>query len=593
MLYLFVFILLVSATRDTKVIVVELHNVTRVEEARAFAQEHSLELLEKETQHLPKHFWAFYAEHHRSRQLSKRLDESEKVIWHEIQEKRRRYTRGESSLEEEKKSFLRRGAPLLGNPKTARSGASDPLYASQWHLHGNANSLNVESAWSRGITGRNVVVAIVDDGVQVAHPDLNVNRALSKDFNNGRGTDPSPYTTDGHGTSASGVCCALRNNGQCGSGVAPEATLVGLRLIAEPTTDLEESTALSYHKDTVDIYSNSWGPMDDASNLQSPGRLTRMIFKQNTDSGRRGKGSIYVWAGGNGRESQDNCNYDGYANSIYTIAVGAIDHLGYQSWYSEPCSALLVVAPSSGSHLGITTTDLTGYHGYASGQCCSSFGGTSSAAPAVAGAIALLLEARPDLTWRDVQHVLASTSVMPTRALQRMQSELSANERGYVHSERFGFGRVDVTRMLEHVLPSGAGERYQLVPAARQITMDYATRDPHNGNAKPKATATFNMLEDLSFVEHVTLTLQVRHRRRGNLKVSLIAPSGVTSTLFEPHMNDAHSDIPTSHTFMSVRHWGDRLQKTQKWTLVVEDLTHNAFYGSGYLQSATLNVYGY
>ena len=590
---LFILLCGVFAARGS-IIVVELDGEDpSYEKARRFAQEHSLELLSKEdTQHLPANVWAFRAEPHRTRSVVERLDASDQVKWHEVQHKRRRYTRS-LPLKKKKDSFLRRAAPLLGNPRTAGSGASDPLYASQWHLHGNANSLNVESAWGEHqVTGKRVTVAIVDDGVQVRHPDLNVNREHSKDFNNGRGTDCSPYTTDGHGTSAAGVCCAVRNNGQCGAGVAPDATLVGIRLIAEPTTDLEESTALSYKsRDIIDVYSNSWGPMDDASDLQGPGRLTKMVFEQNTHpvtGGRNGKGSIYVWAGGNGRENEDNCNYDGYANSIYTIAVGAIDHLGYQSWYSEPCSALLVVAPSSGSQLGITTTDLTGYNGYSNGQCCSSFGGTSSAAPAVAGTIALLLQKRPDLTWRDVQHVLAKSSVMPPAA---SSDRSSSNEKGYVHSERFGFGRVDVPSMLT------LAQHYTLVPAQKKITivLSSTNRNPHNGNARPKATGTFNMQEDLSFVEHVTLSLDVLHKKRGNLKISLISPRGIISTLFEPHSADANANIPSSHTFMSVRHWGDQLRTTQKWTLEVEDTNTlgNVFYGTGYLQSATLTIYGY
>lgn len=106
------------------------------------------------------------------------------------------------------------------------------------------------------------------------------------------------------------------------------------------------------------------------------------------NSGRGGKGSIYVWAGGNGRGSGDNCNYDGYANSRFTIAIGAVDYLvrffflrltpppppilssspnvsmqGKQSYYSENCAALLACAPSSGSARSITTTDLTGNQG--------------------------------------------------------------------------------------------------------------------------------------------------------------------------------------------------------------------------------------
>lgn len=315
LVWLFLLLVIGDKNIESTIIVAELSgNVT---DARLFAQQHNLELLPEETKHLPAsmNLWAFRVEHnHRAREASKRLSDSLDVVWHEVQEKRRRYTRSVGPGAKRHTVDKRRSAPLLGRD-TQGQGASDPLYASQWHLHGNANSLNVESAWGapQHITGAGVVVAIVDDGIQVAHPDLAVNREYSRDFNSNRGTDCSPYTTDGHGTSAAGVCCALRNNGQCGSGVAPDATLVGIRLIAEPTTDLEESIALSHrHKDAIDIYSNSWGPADDASGLQGPGRLTQMIFQQNVQDGRGGKGSIYVWAGGNGREaSGKKCSFVG------------------------------------------------------------------------------------------------------------------------------------------------------------------------------------------------------------------------------------------------------------------------------------------
>lgn len=554
------------------VIVVEL-NTDDKDVISSFAEKHSLELLPNDdSKHLPLHFWAFNAPRHRTREISQRLNESSNVVWHEIQVAKRRYTRNDINV---------RGAPRLGRSTVA----SDPLYASQWHLHGNVNSLNIEQAWRDGITGRGVVVAIVDDGVQIRHPDLTVDKGHSRDYNSNRGHDCSPYTTDGHGTSAAGVCCAKRNNGQCGSGVAPESTLVGIRLIAEPVSDFTESSALSYeHKDIIDIYSCSWGPMDDASSLEQPGRLTRMILKQNTDpvtGGRNGKGNIYVWAGGNGRDQQDNCNYDGYANSIYTIAVGAIDHMGYQSWYSESCSALFVVAPSSGSHLGITTTDLTGRNGYAQGQCCNTFGGTSSAAPAVAGAIALLLQKRSDLTWRDVQHVLAKSSVQPVRSVLTDQSN---NARGYTHSEQFGFGRVDIPSMLS------VADSWVLVPPKTIITQSLVRKTPHSGLAGPFAIGIFNINTELSFIEHITLSLSVTCPRRGNLRITLTSPSGIISTLFSAHSADRHSNIPSSHTFMSARYWGDTLYENDEWKLIVEDTLKR---GNSYLHSATIQIHGY
>src|SRR6185436_2047641 len=111
-----------------------------------------------------------------------------------------------------------------------------------------------------------------------------------------------------------------------------------------------------------------------------------------------------------GRASNDNCNFDGYANSRYGIAVGAVDDNGQQAPYSESCSALLVSAPSGGGTRGLTTTDLVGPAGADPGDYTNGFSGTSAAAPVVSGVAALMLARNPALTWRDVQHLLVRSS---------------------------------------------------------------------------------------------------------------------------------------------------------------------------------------
>ena len=64
--------------------------------------------------------------------------------------------------------------------------------------------------------------------------------------------------------------------------------------------------------------------------------------------GRKGFGSIFVVASGNGGHFKDNCNFDGYANSIFTVTIGAVDELGQMPYYAEQCAAMLAVTFSSG-----------------------------------------------------------------------------------------------------------------------------------------------------------------------------------------------------------------------------------------------------
>ncbi len=415
--------------------------------------------------------------------------------------------------------------------------SSDPLYASQWHLHGNANS--VDSEYSGAYTGKGVHVAIVDDGLQWRHPDLsaNYNAALSYDYN-GNDADPTPYNNDGHGTSASGVCCAVRNN-VCGRGVAYEASLVGVRLIAEATYDYVEAQGLSHRSDSIRIYSCSFGPNDDAKAMVGPSQVTNAVLERNFESGK----NMYAWAAGNGRHVGDSANYDGYANSPYTFAIGSIDFNGNQAYYSEGGANLLCVTPSNGApNHGITTTDLMGSYGYSNGECTSSFGGTSSAAPLAAGIFALILEARPDFTNRDVMHIVAKYSTK-VHTSESMWSNINA--RGYTHSNDFGFGLLKVKPLID---------------GARNWTLV-----PHMKRVGPR--------ESLSFIERVVITLRMPHGRRGEHTIKLISPT-TTSILANPH-GDYHRNND-QWTFTSLRHFGESLVLGKVWriesTPAVEDV---------------------
>ena len=69
-----------------------------------------------------------------------------------------------------------------------------------------------------------------------------------------------------------------------------------------------------------------------------------------SSQGRNGKGSIFIWASGNGGENDD-CNCDGYTNSIYTISAGAATSYGLQPYYLEQCSSTLISSYGGGDYL--------------------------------------------------------------------------------------------------------------------------------------------------------------------------------------------------------------------------------------------------
>src|SRR5690606_30779523 len=124
--------------------------------------------------------------------------------------------------------------------------------------------------------------------------------------------------------------------------------------------------AMAWKNDIIQVKNNSWGPNDVSNLLIAPDPLMASALENAATNGRGGKGTILTWAAGNGKEHQNDSNYDGYANSIYTIAVAATDSLARSSYYSEPGANVLISAPSNGDNgaLGIVTTDRTGNDGY-------------------------------------------------------------------------------------------------------------------------------------------------------------------------------------------------------------------------------------
>ncbi|TFJ95713.1 adenine phosphoribosyltransferase [Platysternon megacephalum] len=115
-----------------------------------------------------------------------------------------------------------------------------------------------------------------------------------------------------------------------------------------PITDIVEAQSLSFRPQHIHIYSASWGPEDDGKTVDGPGLLALEAFYKGIANGRGGLGSLFVWASGNGGIHSDDCNCDGYTNSIYTLSVGSAAESGRVPWYSEACASTLTTTYSSG-----------------------------------------------------------------------------------------------------------------------------------------------------------------------------------------------------------------------------------------------------
>ncbi|HEY1048577.1 MAG TPA: S8 family serine peptidase [Prosthecobacter sp.] len=479
---------------------------------------------------------------------------------------------------------VNKAEPLLARQLFRRFVPNDPLFAHssanagyQWHLRNTGQNdgvagidVNVVSAWDSH-KGAGIRIGIVDDGLEVTHPDLAENVDLINDYDfNGQDDDPSPGADHFHGTACAGVAAARGNNGIGISGVAPEATLVGMKLIAAPTTDADEADAFGFKKDIVHIKSNSWGPYDNAYGTGGPGPLSLAAMQDAVMNGRGGKGTVFLWAAGNGNGSGDDSNYDGWANSPHAIAVSAINEKGRASWYSEPGANILVCAPSNGGKQGITTTDRAGSDGYneeggtveypdfTDTDYTNTFGGTSSATPAVAGVVALMLQANPNLTYRDVQEILVRTSWQN----DEFDGGWVTNGAGFHFNERYGAGLVDAqaaTAMAQTWTNVAPLQTRTLTQSGLAQAIPDANRE---GTSR---TFTVPAVDNLR-LEHVTVHVKATHPYAGNLEWRLTSPSGVTVRLARSRYNDTAANL--DWTFMATHFWGERSEGDWKLTVV-------------------------
>ena len=403
-------------------------------------------------------------------------------------------------------------------PARTASPGIDPLFSEQWHLVNTGQAafsdrggvagadLRMSATRAADLSGAGVKLAVVDSGLETCHPDLAANTAAGESYNfaydrlqtlDAARDEPFRFGLLGdHGTSVAGVAAAVADNGLGGRGVAPDATLVGFNVAeaeaigAEPTIGFETALLLSLGASdsapdsaSVDVFNMSFG--SEVPNENAREEYIRLL-KMGTAELRSGRGALYVKAAGNefelcGRTHPLNleigciaANADPENNLPWLVVVGGFNADDVRSSYSSAGANLWVVGPSGEDGIetpAMITTDQAGAHGGFSefprnrltsahplnrdGDYTSSFGGTSAATPAVAGAVAVLLGVNPELTWRDVKHILASTArkVDPDIAEVRAafagtpyvaQHAWQYNSGGYAFHNWYGFGAVDL-----------------------------------------------------------------------------------------------------------------------------------------------------
>ncbi|KAG9068668.1 pheromone processing endoprotease [Linnemannia hyalina] len=421
-----------------------------------------------------------------------------------------------------------------------------------------------------GINGTGVNVAIIDDGLDLTSEDLAPNffKEGSWDFNDRTALPMPRLVDDQHGTRCAGEIAAAKND-LCGLGVAYGAKVAGLRILSGQITDVDEAAALNYRFQDNHIYSCSWGPPDDGQSMDAPKGVVLDAMKNGIKNGRSGLGSIFVFATGNGGSQDDDCNFDGYTNSLYTVSIGAIDRAGRHPYYSEACSAQLAVTYSNGGGSAIYTCDV------GERRCFDQHGGTSAAAPIAAGMIALVLSVRPDLSWRDVQYLVMTTAI-PVSVDDPDWTKTAA---GRMFNHKFGYGSLDAYALVEAAKTfQSLGPQTSFHPAAIPV----GRKIPQN--AKGVISVLKVSQEDLlaegvrlGTLEHITVTVNIEHERRGDVEVVLTSPNGIESRLGVRRRYDAATTGFPNWTFMTVKHWDEN--PVGEWKLTVRDQNNPEFGG--------------
>lgn len=346
-----------------------------------------------------------------------------------------------------------------------KKAVNDPLFPQQWHLENTGQDggtrhedVHAPGAWALVGGGRaGVVIAIIDDGVDLSHPDLraniwrNPNRGAKdrhgRDFVNDKDRwNPNPKVfkapfddtdlNDIHGTACAGVAAAVGNNRKGVVGVAYGCTILPVKVFAASLAPFDRlADGIRYATRHADVLSCSW--------TSAPHPDIESAVRDAARLGRRGRGAPLFVATGN-----ENAREIGFpANQPNAFGVGASNDRGRRSRYSNHGKGIAFVAPSSDEDAGRTSIVTTDVHfagrGYSAGAYCDDFGGTSSATPLAAGVAALVLSANPALSWSAVGDILKNTA-------DRIGGPRAGYRSGY--SLLYGYGRLNAEAAVRQAL---------------------------------------------------------------------------------------------------------------------------------------------
>ncbi len=480
-----------------------------------------------------------------------------------------------------------------------------------------------------GPHGDGVRVAIVDTGLEICHRDLVNNVEPDASFNFGAlsearylwaGAQPhdpfNPHSLGDHGTSVAGIVASSRINGVGGRGVAPHAKIRGYNFLSQQASGQANSLGSSTadpNSSEVDIFNMSYGTLGWQG---KPSSGIRGTLEHGTADLRSGLGAIYVKAAGNGYSnclsfqhdisSEIGCrssNVDPTNNLPYLIVVGGFNADGVRATYASTGSNIWVSAPSGqygDAAPAIISTDQQGTdRGYdvisrrgiaddpvnnPHGDYISTFNGTSAATPMATGAAAVILSENPDLTWRDVKHILASTARVIDAEIPEVRIAFGGsppytfrhgwtqNGAGYSFHNWYGFGAVSLDAAVTMAQTHPADSLGEFVES-NWTTNSTSIAIPDFNSEGSSSTISVSGLPNDASIEAVVVQLDGEHSRLSDLGITLTSPAGTESVLNTP-FNDLlihYSDLDWE--LLSNAFYGEN--PNGSWKLTVVDAAKN------------------
>ena len=435
----------------------------------------------------------------------------------------------------------------------------DTFFDKQWHLRslgtvvndsgvativGNdLDLLDIYHTYMGYNEGTPVIVQIVDDGVDADHEDLVDNMDLTRSYQHNLDNtnvvgDPSPQNNDStHGTEVTGIIAARAFNGIGVRGIAPFAKIAGSNWIEQQGIEgLEKVWLTGDGANEIAVTNNSWGSYIDNANAYE------YFMKQGSETLRDGKGRIYVFAAGNEREYYGNSNLSYLDNNRYAIAVAALRHDNTYASYSSPGGNILISGYSGDFYQDSPTIATTIVEGHSSNSgdintkttwsedinenYTFAMNGTSAAAPTVSGCIALVLEACPNLTYRDIKYLLAKHG----KRVDESNPTWQQNGGGLWHSSDYGYGLVNPKGMIDDCtstyVPLPTEKTYEVLTDVNYTLMD--------GNGVAFSTT----IEDAnsSILEWVELTIDSNVTSGSDYVIDLTAPSGAKTRIVDKNL---------------------------------------------------------